>query len=125
MTEDPYLVLALAPTLDAAKIKRAYFAAIAKSPPHVDATAFRRVRQAFEALLDDDARVLAFLRAPIDERSALAAFEACWAERLEAAPREAASSTESPDTVRRFIDRIARLEFADFVGAADGSSGAQ
>ena len=113
---DPYAILGLAPTLDAGKIKRAYFAAIAKSPPHVDAEAFRRVRQAYETLLAEDRRARAFLAAPIDEASELAAFDARWAARLAAAPSEAHPGSDSRDAVRRFIDRIARHELAELLG---------
>lgn len=60
----PFDVLGLPPTLDVAVIKRAYFAAVAASPPHGDPERFRRVREAYETLKANEGRAAAFLRAP-------------------------------------------------------------
>ncbi|MGD0837563.1 MAG: J domain-containing protein [Polyangia bacterium] len=48
--ESPFAVLGLAPTLDLAAIKRAYFALLTKHPPHQDQEGFKRIRAAYEAL---------------------------------------------------------------------------
>src|SRR5439155_9465721 len=48
--ESPFQVLGIAPTLDLGAVKRAYFAALTRHPPHADPEGFRRLRAAYEPL---------------------------------------------------------------------------
>lgn len=98
---DPFAVLGLAPTLDAAMVKRAYFAALARHPPHADPEGFRRIRAAYEALRGEGLRA-AHLRAPIGT----AGDEASAVERLRVARTVAVARADA---------RVADLErIADF-----------
>ncbi len=72
---DYFAILGLSPTMDAARIKRAYFAALQRHPPHADAEEFRQVREAYERLASPEGRLGAYLDAPIDVDAAAAPFE--------------------------------------------------
>jgi hypothetical protein len=61
----PFAVLEIAPTLDPARVKLAYFAVLAKHPPHADPQGFRAIRDAYESLQGDGLRA-AHLAAPLD-----------------------------------------------------------
>ena len=54
---DPYAVLGVARTADAATIKDAYFALVRAHPPERDPATFKQVRAAYERLRDPDKRV--------------------------------------------------------------------
>lgn len=105
-TDCPFSILGIAPTLDLGAIKRGYFAALAKSPPHADPEGFRRVRTAYEQLQSARARTLAYLRTPIDEAEELARFEAQWGARIEEHSRATRARREGARRVERFVKRI-------------------
>ncbi len=75
MMVDPFGVLGVAPTMDLAAIKRAYFAALRTHPPHSDPEGFARVRAAYEALQPPAGRAAMVLSAPLDVAAALRALE--------------------------------------------------
>ena len=50
-TEDPFVILGIAPTDSLAKIKLAYFAALKLHPPQSDPEGFRRLRTAYDRLM--------------------------------------------------------------------------
>ena len=54
---DPYAVLGVARTADAAAIKDAYFALVRAHPPERDPATFKRVRAAYERLRDPEKRI--------------------------------------------------------------------
>jgi curved DNA-binding protein CbpA len=95
-------VLGIPPTLDLTAIKTAYFAAITKTPPHVDAARFRRVRDAYEALLEPGARARAFLEAPVDPALAIEVYRKRYGTRLVELRREAATKREATASARAF-----------------------
>lgn len=111
--KDAFAVLALSPTLDAGAIKRAYFSALAKTPPHVDPEGFRRLRQAYEQLSDPAQRTLAFLRAPADSSAELARWEARWGERVTSASQAVKQRQQASHAVALFVERLSRLRPAD------------
>lgn len=113
MNASPFDVLGIPATLDLQTIKRAYFSAIAKTPPHADPPKFRQIRDSYESLLSEEKRVLAFLRQPIRADEEVAAFDAKWAERIRVAQTQARPIAEAPEAVRRFIERLSRLEWTD------------
>ena len=57
-------VLGIPPTLDLAAVKRAYFAATVRCPPHVDPDGFRAIRAAYEALSKPGGLAAAFMESP-------------------------------------------------------------
>jgi curved DNA-binding protein CbpA len=63
---NPFKRLGIAPTLDRLRIKRAYFDAVARTPPHRDPAAFAEVRAAYEALMSPGGPEAACLLAPLD-----------------------------------------------------------
>jgi hypothetical protein len=82
--EDPFVVLAIAPTADAAQVKRAYFAALKRHPPHADPAGFRRVRAAYDRLSAPGALATMSWSNTFDRRAAAQALEALLRPRLEA-----------------------------------------
>ena len=69
----PFGILGIAPTLDLGAIKRAYFAVLAKHPPHSDPEGFKRIRSAYEALGSRGAAASLVLRSALDVEAELAA----------------------------------------------------
>jgi hypothetical protein len=77
--DEAFRVLSLAPTLDLAAVKRAYFESIARCPPHADAEGFRAIRAAYEALCKPGALAAAFMASPLDLEAALQRHDALGA----------------------------------------------
>jgi len=59
-------ILGIQPTLDPAAVKRAYFAAAQRCPPHADPDAFRAIRAAYEALSQPGALAAAFMASALE-----------------------------------------------------------
>jgi curved DNA-binding protein CbpA len=92
MTSSPFEVLGLPPSLDADRIKRAYFEALKRSPPHADPEGFRAVRVAYERLSNPATLAVEYLSSPLDppaERAAFEDIEKLLLERVEKARAEA------------------------------------
>lgn len=106
MTTNPYAVLELAPTRDIAVVKRAYFATLTKHPPQTDPEGFRRVRDAYELLLNPAALAAAFSSAPLDiaaiERDLALRFDA----RIEHSVHSMAAQQSAGVAVQQFIERF-------------------
>ncbi len=113
MNDEPFAVLGIAPTCDPAAIKRAYFAALARTPPHADREGFRKLRAAYEQLSDARARTLAFLRAPIDQSAELAAFDARWGARIAEESAKAKAAENRTRAVERFVRRVTGMSWDD------------
>jgi len=106
-SSDPFAILGIAPTCDRGVVKRAYFEAVKRTPPHGDATAFRRLRSAYEALSSPRGLANAWLCAPLDSDHELQRWDARFAPRL-ADARTRPAQTDSHDTLDRLIARLAR-----------------
>ncbi len=63
--DNPFAILGLAPTLDQGQIKRAYFRLLGRHSPHADPEGFRRIRDAYEALMGPGLHA-ALATAPLD-----------------------------------------------------------
>ena len=115
--ESPFAVLGITPTLDPGKVKRAWFAGLARHPPHDDSAAFRRLRSAYEALTRPGGLVLAFAASPIDSVAELAR----WNDRFAAAVASAAEEAEQANTkamaVTRFVERLSKLTLVEAITA--------
>jgi curved DNA-binding protein CbpA len=109
----PFATLGIAPTLDVAAIKRAYFVALAKHPPHSDPDGFKRIRTAYEALGSRGQAASHLLRSSVDVGAELA----CYRERYDAALAEAgrAAAASAADSTRgtRFTEGLAGLELEE------------
>lgn len=84
----PFVVLGIAPTLDPANVKRAYFAALTRHPPHADPQGFRTLRSAYESLQGDGLK-RAYLAAPLDLGAEAAALCSVLGSAREQAAQEA------------------------------------
>jgi curved DNA-binding protein CbpA len=111
---DPFDVLRCAPTLDEGAIRRAYYAELRLHPPHQDPDGFKRLREAYEVLLDPKGRAASFLAVPTDAAALRARYDALFAEPL-AAAREAKSETER---VQRFVEGWSALSWSEAIAKA-------
>src|SRR4249920_2129058 len=70
---NPFTVLGLEETADDDEVRAAYLAAVRRSPPDRDPEGFRRVREAYEAVRDEDRRLALrlFGPAPLDRLEGL------------------------------------------------------
>jgi curved DNA-binding protein CbpA len=108
-TADPFRVLGLDPTLDRAAIKRAYFAAVQRTPPHSDPEAFRRVRTAYEQLQSPSQVQTAYLQGPLDADAGLTRWEARFRARVDAACKEQCMQLDTARAVEFVIERCLQL----------------
>ena len=83
--EDPFDVLGIAPTVDRMVVKRAWFAALERHPPHADPAGFHRIRAAYEHLMRPGALTAALWSATFDAHRAFADLDASFGSRLAAA----------------------------------------
>jgi curved DNA-binding protein CbpA len=111
--KSPFAVLGIAPTLDLGVIKRAYFTALAKHPPHSDPEGFKVIRAAYEALGSRGEAVAQILRCAIDVEAELTLLR----ERHDAALAGAgqANAAEAADAARvaRFTEGVAHLSLEE------------
>ena len=110
---DPFAVLEIAPTLDAAAVKRAYFAQLKAHPPHADPDGFRRLRTAYEALTAPGGLALACAAAPVDTAAELAAWRGRWQGPIDEAVRRIQTASDDRQSVQTFVESVSRLRFAD------------
>jgi curved DNA-binding protein CbpA len=106
---DPFSVLEIAPTLDAAQVKRAYFAKLQKHPPHADPEGFRRLRTAYEALTAPGALALAFIVAPFDSSAELEAWHRQWSVSLHRAADRVRQVHLDCQAIDSFVARVSRV----------------
>jgi hypothetical protein len=111
--ECPFQVMGIVPTLDLAEVKRAYFAGLAKHPPHQDPEGFRRLRAAYEALTLRGGLALACARSPIDVGTWMTAWNDRFAAPLARAAEDANRSESAATQLAAFIETTSRLSFAE------------
>jgi hypothetical protein len=111
--ESPFAVLGIPATLDLGQVKRAWFRALSRHPPHQDPDGFRRLRAAYEQLTRPGGLAMAFAASPIDTAAALAQ----WNQRFEAAVAEAAEQARSSEAdalvIARFVDAASRITLSE------------
>lgn len=120
MTADAFAVLRCDPTLDEATIKRAYYAELRNHPPHQDPDGFRRLREAYEALLDPQKRAERFLAAPVDVGAWLRRSDERYGEALRAAEEGRGEDGDEGSAARvaRFVEAWSRLSLAQAIERA-------
>jgi hypothetical protein len=106
----PFASLGITPTLDVAAIKRAYFAALAKHPPHSDPEGFKRIRSAYEALGPRGEAASFVLRSAVDVATELARYRARHDAGLARAHQAQTATVAESGRVARFVEGIARLD---------------
>lgn len=118
--EEPFAVLGLAPTMDPVAVKSAYFAALARHPPHQDVEGFQRLRRAYEALTRPGGLAVAYLTSPVDvqtlARDARERFDAP----LEKAAGVALAARTEVETVARWVERCSRMSWEEALRAFAG-----
>ena len=110
--KSPFALLGIAPTLDVAAIKRAYFAALAKHPPHSDPDGFKRIRSAYEALASQGQAASHILHSAVDVAAELARYRARHDASLARADQARTAAAAEGDRIARFVDGIARLDLS-------------
>lgn len=120
---DPFSALQIAPTLDQAQVKRAYFTQLQRHPPHADPEGFRRVRSAYEALSAPGALPLAYITAPLDAAAELAAWRQRWEAAVQQAGERARRAAEGDQAVESFVATASRLALGEALGRFAGESG--
>ena len=113
VAESPFAVLGLAPTPDAALVKRAYFAELAKHPPHQDPAGFQRLRTAYEALQKPGGLAMAFATAPLDPQVGLARWEERFGAKLAEARQHALAEADVAGRLERFLETTSRLTLVE------------
>lgn len=114
----PFEVLGMAASRDLAAVKRAYFDALKRHPPHADAEGFRRVRAAYEELRQPGALAWACARAPFDFGAAGARYEARFGAALAEAANAQRGEADSNEAVERFVAKFSCLSLAEALAAA-------
>jgi curved DNA-binding protein CbpA len=109
----PFGILGIAPTLDLAAIKRAYFAALTAHPPHSDPEGFKRIRSAYEALGSRGETASYLLRSAIDDQAELAILRQRHDAALARAGQANAASAADAARVARFTEGLARLNLEE------------
>ena len=109
----PFHILGIAPTLDLAAIKRAYFTALVKHPPHSDPEGFKRIRLAYEALGSRGEAASHLLRSAIDVEAELALLRERHDEALARAGQASVANAADAARVARFTDGLARLNLEE------------
>jgi hypothetical protein len=115
--ESPFAVLQIAPTADVAAVKRAYFSALARHPPHADPDAFRRVRTAYETLMAPGGLAAAIALAPPDPKHELARYRQRFDSALAEAATAAQQSTADSEAGARFKQALMRLSLDEAITA--------
>jgi hypothetical protein len=102
-----FAALEMEPTADARTLKRAYFAALHRHPPHNDPEGFRRLRAAYEELLTPGRLGAAFLTTCPDLDVEWQRCQERFAEPLAQCVDRGARQA----SVAAIIDRLARRRF--------------
>jgi hypothetical protein len=125
---DPFEGLGIAPTLDAAQVKRAYFALLRLHPPHADPEGFRRIRAAYETLTAPGALGLAYATAPVAAVEGLAKWRQRWDAPMQQALAHLREATAQAAALEAFVGETSSMTFtkaAAMFGALDHGEGAR
>lgn len=120
-SENPFDVLGIAPTGNPSAIRRAYFAAVQRHPPHADANAFRRLRAAYESLATPSGRSAALVLAPVDIASELGPLRQRFDAALEEVTARVRASAREREIARRFAEHVSRLPWVEAARLGDPS----
>lgn len=109
----PFAVLGIAPTLDPGALKRGYFAALHRHPPHLDPTGFRRIREAYEKLSRSDELTEAYMSSPLDVGPALSELDATIGQDIALAGERSRLREQGAVEKTAALDALSRLGLAD------------
>ncbi|HLL53342.1 MAG TPA: J domain-containing protein [Myxococcaceae bacterium] len=117
MSAGPFEVLGLRPTLDPAEVKKGYFAALARHPPHADAEGFQAVRAAYEALSRPGGLMVAYLSVPFELQEELARWRELFDARLAEAGAAHRRRLDEQHAAERFAEGFSRLSWEEALEA--------
>jgi hypothetical protein len=117
MPTDAFAILDIAPTRELGVVKRAYFAALTRHPPHADPEGFRRVRDAYERLSTPLALAAAFASAPLELEALATDYRARFDARLAAAARAHAEAASVEAGAQHFTTRFSGLSWDEALQA--------
>jgi hypothetical protein len=117
MSADLYSVLGIAPTLAPSDVKRGYFAALKRHPPHADPEGFRRIRDAYERLSSGEALIAAYMASPPDISAVLAELEATIGAEIARVAETHALGQRDAAAKTALLDTLSRLQLADILAA--------
>ena len=112
-THPHFAALEMAPTLGMGELKKAYFAALARHPPHADAVGFQKLRAAYEALQKPGALAAAYLASPVDTAALVERYEARFAAPIALAKEAARAQTGQERAGQRLVSVYSVLGLAD------------
>jgi len=118
--DEPFAVLGLAPTLDAAAVKRAYFAALARHSPHQDPEGFQRLRSAYELLTRPGALAAAYLASPVNVQKLADEARERFDAALQKASEEASAARARGEAMAQFQERCSRMRWDEALAACTG-----
>jgi curved DNA-binding protein CbpA len=121
--EEPFAVLGLAPTLDVGAIKRAYFAALARHPPHQDPEGFGRLRSAYEVLTRPGGLAAAYLASAVDVQRLADEARERFDAALQKASEAAAAVRDGEEASAQFLERCSRMRWDEALRACAGDGG--
>ena len=113
LDKSPFSILGIAPTLDLAAIKRAYFTALTKHPPHSDPAGFKRIRVAYEALGSRGEAASHLLRSAIEVEAELVLLRERHDAALARARQASAANVTNAARVARLTEGLARLSLEE------------
>jgi len=113
--DDPFATLGIAVTSDLAAIKRAYFAALQRHPPHADPEGFRRIRTAYERLSKPGAVAALAWSSGFDVNSAFQAVHERLGVKLAAAVETRRRSLEEKKLHTQFEEVFSTTTWTDAV----------
>lgn len=113
MSENAFAILGLTPTVDPLAVKSAYFAALARHPPHRDPEGFQRLRRAYEALTRPGALAAAYLASPVDVQRLAAEARARFDRALEQALTAGLEAARREESVARWVERCSRMSWGE------------
>ncbi len=120
---DLFEALHISPTLDAAQVKRAYFAILKTHPPHKDPEGFRRIRAAYEALMVPGGLGLAYATAPIAAAEELARWRERWDAPIQQALSRFDEGAAQVAAIESFVAEASKMTLAGAAAVFGGSPG--
>jgi hypothetical protein len=117
-------ILRIAPTLDPGAVKRGYFMALQRSPPHADPAGFQRVREAYERLSCSEELYAAFMSTPPNTTLILQELHANIGQEMSRVVDAHARRNSDVSARRAVVDALSRLNLEDALRRFAGEVGA-
>jgi hypothetical protein len=123
MRTDPFAILAIAPSVDINAIKRAYFSALQRCPPHLDPEGFQRIRGAYEQLTKPGGAASAFLSMPAGQATdaVLSPLREKWTALIHTAREALTAERERRSTLDGFVAQHSTRSWSEITKVAKTS----